>query len=167
MEEWILMTKPLAAGVARTIQTRLVLPPDTNHMGTIFGGTVLAYIDEIAAITAMRHSGKAVVTASIDTVNFLSSAKVGDILILEGVVISTGRTSMEVYVKAECQQIETGTRSLTTTAILTMVAVDSEGKPTPVTGVIPETPAEEKLFKSAQERKLRRMKVNETAKELC
>ena len=161
------MTEPLAAGVARTIQTRLVLPPDTNHMGTIFGGTVLAYIDEIAAITAMRHSGKAVVTASIDTVNFLSSAKVGDILILEGVVISTGRTSMEVYVKAECQQIETGTRSLTTTAILTMVAVDSEGKPTPVTGVIPETPAEEKLFKSAQERKLRRMKVNETAKELC
>lgn len=161
------MTKPVAAGVARTIQTRLVLPPDTNHMGTIFGGTVLAYIDEIAAITAMRHSGKAVVTASIDTVNFLSSAKVGDILILEGVVISTGRTSMEVYVKAECQQIETGTRSLTTTAILTMVAVDSEGKPTPVTGVIPETPAEEKLFKSAQERKLRRMKVNETAKELC
>ena len=161
------MTKPLAAGVARTIQTRLVLPPDTNHMGTIFGGTVLAYIDEIAAITAMRHSGKAVVTASIDTVNFLSSAKVGDILILEGVVISTGRTSMEVYVKAECQQIETGTKSLTTTAILTMVAVDSDGKPTPVTGVIPETPAEEKLFKSAQERKLRRMKVNETAKELC
>lgn len=161
------MTKPVAAGVARTIQTRLVLPPDTNHMGTIFGGTVLAYIDEIAAITAMRHSGKAVVTASIDTVNFLSSAKVGDILILEGVVISTGRTSMEVYVKAECQQIETGTKSLTTTAILTMVAVDSDGKPTPVTGVIPETPAEEKLFKSAQERKLRRMKVNETAKELC
>lgn len=161
------MTEALAAGVARTIQTRLVLPPDTNHMGTIFGGTVLAYIDEIAAITAMRHSGKAVVTASIDTVNFLSSAKVGDILILEGVVISTGRTSMEVYVKAECQQIETGTRSLTTTAILTMVAVDSDGKPTPVTGVIPETAAEEKLFKSAQERKQRRMQVNEYAKELC
>lgn len=161
------MTGPLAASVARTIQTRLVLPPDTNHMGTIFGGTVLAYIDEIAAITAMRHSGKAVVTASIDTVNFLSSAKVGDILILEGVVISTGRTSMEVYVKAECQQIETGTRSLTTTAILTMVAVDSDGKPTPVTGVIPETAAEEKLFKSAQERKQRRMQVNEYAKELC
>ena len=166
MEDWIQMTGPLAAGIARTIQTRLVLPPDTNHMGTIFGGTVLAYIDEIAAITAMRHSGRGVVTASIDTVNFLSSAKVGDILILEGVVISTGRTSMEVYVKAECQHIETGGKSLTTTAIMTMVAVDSEGKPTPVTGVIPETPAEEKLFKSAQERKQRRMKVNEYAKEL-
>lgn len=105
----------LPAGVSRTIQSRLVLPPDTNHMGTIFGGTVLAYIDEIAAISAMKHSRRAVVTASIDNVNFLSSAKVGDILILEGVVISTGRTSMEVYVKAECQHIESGTRSLTTT----------------------------------------------------
>ncbi|AIY06850.1 acyl-CoA hydrolase [Planococcus sp. PAMC 21323] len=161
------MTEALAAGVARTVQTKLVLPPDTNHLGTIFGGTVLAYIDEIAAITAMRHSGKAVVTASIDTVNFLSSAKVGDIFILEGVVISTGRTSMEVYVKAECQQIETGVTSLTTTAILTMVAVDSNGKPIPVKGVIPETDAEKKLFHSAQERKQRRMQLNEYSKELC
>ncbi|MCH4825437.1 MAG: acyl-CoA thioesterase [Planococcus sp. (in: firmicutes)] len=161
------MTEALAAGVARTIQTKLVLPPDTNHLGTIFGGTVLAYIDEIAAITAMRHSGEAVVTASIDTVNFLSSAKVGDIFILEGVVISTGRTSMEVYVKAECQQIETGMTNLTTTAILTMVAVDSNGKPIPVKGVIPETDAEKKLFQSAQERKQQRMQLKEYSKELC
>ena len=78
------MEKTLPTSFSKTIQTKLVLPPDTNHLGTIFGGTVLAYIDEIAAITAMRHSGTAVVTASIDTVNFLSSAKVGDILILEG-----------------------------------------------------------------------------------
>lgn len=157
----------LSAGVSRTIQSRLVLPPDTNHMGTIFGGTVLAYIDEIAAIAAMKHSRHVVVTASIDTVNFLSSAKVGDVLILEGVVISTGRTSMEVFVKAECQNIESGLRDLTTTAILTMVAVDAEGRPTPVAGVIPETDNERRLFKGAQERKEQRMKTNEYAKELC
>ncbi|MBT2583276.1 acyl-CoA thioesterase [Planococcus sp. ISL-109] len=157
----------LPAGVSRTIQSRLVLPPDTNHMGTIFGGTVLAYIDEIAAIAAMKHSRNVVVTASIDTVNFLSSAKVGDVLILEGVVISTGRTSMEVYVKAECQNIESGARSLTTTAILTMVAVDDAGLPTPVASVVPETENERRLFESAQERKERRMKANEYAKELC
>lgn len=160
------MAQQIAAGISRTIQTRLVLPPDTNHMGTIFGGTVLAYIDEIAAITAMKHSGKAVVTASIDTVNFLSSAKVGNVLILEGVVISTGRTSMEVYVKAECQSIETGAKTLTTTSILTMVAVNENGKPTPVDGVIPETEREQQLFQSAQARKERRMLVNEFAKEL-
>ncbi len=161
-----LMEQQISAGISRTIQTRLVLPPDTNHMGTIFGGTVLAYIDEIAAITAMKHSGKVVVTASIDTVNFLSSARIGNVLILEGVVISTGRTSMEVYVKAECQDIETRGRTLTTTAILTMVAVDENGKPTPVPGVIPETDKEKNLFKSAQARKERRMKLNEFAKEL-
>lgn len=160
------MAEQCSASVSRTIQTRLVLPPDTNHMGTIFGGTVLAYIDEIAAITAMKHSGKAVVTASIDTVNFLSSAKVGNVLILEGVVISTGRTSMEVYVKAECQSIESGEKTLTTTAVLTMVAVDENGKPSPVRSVIPETEKEKQLFKSAQSRKERRMKLNEFAKEL-
>ncbi len=159
--------EPLPAGISRTIQSRLVLPPDTNHMGTIFGGTVLAYIDEIAAIAAMKHSRHAGVTASIDNVNFLSSAKVGDILIIEGVVISTGRTSMEVYVKVECQHIESGTRSLTTTAILTMVAVDASGRPTPVASVVPETENEKRLFENAQERKERRMKANEYAKELC
>lgn len=160
------MKQQISAGISRTIQTRLVLPPDTNHMGTIFGGTVLAYIDEIAAITAMKHSGQVVVTASIDTVNFLSSARIGNVLILEGVVISTGRTSMEVYVKAECQNIETRERTLTTTAILTMVAVDEGGKPTPVPGVVPETEKEQKLFANAQARKERRMKLNEFAKEL-
>lgn len=160
------MEKQISASISRTVQTRLVLPPDTNHMGTIFGGTVLAYIDEIAAITAMKHSGKAVVTASIDTVNFLSSATVGNVLLLEGVVISTGRTSMEVYVKAECQNIETAEKTLTTTAILTMVAVDDTGKPTPVPAVVPESEKEKQLFKSAQDRKQQRMKINEFAKEL-
>ncbi|MCD8502512.1 MAG: acyl-CoA thioesterase [Bacillaceae bacterium] len=153
------------ASISRTIQTKLVLPPNTNHMGTIFGGSVLAYIDEIAAITAMKHSKNIVVTASIDTVNFLSSAKVGDILILEGVVISTGRTSMEVYVKVECQHLETSERTITTTAILTMVAVNSEGIPTKVSGVIPETEEAKNLFHSAQIRKERRLKIREHSKE--
>lgn len=155
------MGEKLSASISRTIQTKLVLPPDTNHMGTIFGGTVLAYIDEIAAITAMKHSKNVVVTASIDTVNFLSSARVGDILSLEGVVISTGRTSMEVYVKVECQHLETGNRTTTTTAILTMVAVNSEGIPTEVSGVIPETAEEKSLFLTAHERKERRLKIRE------
>lgn len=160
------MAEQLPASISRTKQTKLVLPPNTNHMGTIFGGTVLSYIDEIAAITAMKHSKQAVVTASIDTVNFLSSAKVGDILNLEGVVISTGRTSMEVYVKVDCQNIETGKKTVTTTAILTMVAVNKDGKPTPVCGVTPETEEEKKLFQNAQKRKERRLKINEFSEEI-
>jgi acyl-CoA hydrolase len=149
----------ISSDVSRTIQTHLVLPPDTNHMGTIFGGTVLAYVDEIAAIAAMKHSRKVVVTASIDRVNFLSSAVVGDILTLEAFVISTGRTSMEVFVKVESENLETAKRTLTTTSILTMVAKDSVGVPVPVPGVIPQTDEERDLFKTAKDRKQRRLDI--------
>lgn len=147
----------VSSNQSRTIQTRLVLPPDTNHMGTIFGGVILSYIDEIAAITAMKHSRNVVVTASIDQVTFLSPAKVGDILTLEAIVASTGRTSMEIFVKVENENYETGEKTTTTTSFLTMVAKGKDGKPTPVPGVIPETDAEKMLFNSASERKKRRL----------
>lgn len=126
----------VSAEQSKTIQTRLVLPSDTNHLGTIFGGTVLAYIDEIAAISAMRHARRAVVTVSIDKVDFISSAKVGDILKLEAFVYSTGRTSMKVFVKVETEDLFTGEHHLTTTCFLTMVAIDQNKKPTPVPKVI-------------------------------
>ncbi|WP_339254768.1 acyl-CoA thioesterase [Sporosarcina sp. FSL W8-0480] len=146
---------------SRTIVTKLVLPPDTNHMQTIFGGKVLAYIDEIAAIAAMKHSNKrAAVTASIDSVDFLSSAKVGDVLELEAVVSSTGRTSMEVFVSVHSRDLLTGATKLTTESFLTMVAMDENNKPTPVPGIYPETEAEKRLFETGparrQHRKLRR-----------
>ncbi|WP_417897046.1 acyl-CoA thioesterase [Bacillus haimaensis] len=147
----------VSSNQSRTIQTRLVLPPDTNHMGTIFGGVILSYIDEIAAITAMKHSRNVVVTASIDQVTFLSPAKVGDILTLEAIVASTGRTSMEIFVKVENENYETGEKTTTTTSFLTMVAKGKDGKPTPVPGVIPETDAEKMLFNSASERKKKRL----------
>ncbi len=147
----------LSTNVSRTFQNRLVLPPDTNHLGTIFGGTVLSYIDEIAAIAAMKHSRRAVVTASIDSVNFLSSAVVGDILTLEAVVISTGRTSMEVFVKVESENFKTGKKTLTTTSILTMVAKDENGVPVQVASVIPESAEEWELFNTAGIRRQHRL----------
>lgn len=155
------MTDKISSNMSRTFQTKLVLPQDTNHMGTIFGGVVLAHIDEIAGITAMRHCKSIVVTASMDTVNFVSSAKVGDILFLEASVISTGRTSMEVYVKVETEDLETGKRTLTTNAITTMVAVDANKKAIPVLGIIPETEEEKRLFNEAADRKKRRLSIKE------
>lgn len=134
-------------------------------MGTIFGGTILAYVDEIAAIAAMKHSRKVVVTASIDSVNFLSSAKVGDILTLEAFVISTGRTSMEVFVKVESENLETATKTLTTTSILTMVAKDADGVPAQVPGVVPQTDEERTLHKTAVERRQRRLKLRDITEE--
>ncbi|MGV2941665.1 acyl-CoA thioesterase [Mesobacillus sp. LC4] len=152
----------LSTNVSRTFQNVLVLPPDTNHLGTIFGGTVLSYIDEIAAIAAMKHSRTAVVTASIDSVNFLSSAVVGDILTLEAMVISTGRTSMEVFVKVESENLKTCKKTLTTTSILTMVAKDENGTPVPVARVIPENAEEWELFNTADMRRKHRLEMRKS-----
>lgn len=139
---------------SKTIQTKLVLPPDTNHMNSIFGGIVLAYIDEIAGITAMKHSRRQVaVTASIDSVDFLSSAHVGDVLELEANVTSTGRTSMEVYVRVKSINLQTGEERLTTESFLTMVAMGDDGKPTPVPPVIPESEGEKRFFDTAPARR--------------
>src|SRR5690625_2222620 len=107
---------------SRVIQTRLVLPPDTNHIETIFGGKVLAYIDEVAALAAMKHANAIVVTASIDSVSFLSSAKVGDALTLEAFVTYIGTTSMEVYVNVQAEDVLKGEVKQTTEACLTRVA---------------------------------------------
>ncbi|MEO4055302.1 acyl-CoA thioesterase [Solibacillus sp. CAU 1738] len=138
---------------SRTIQTRLVLPPDTNHHSSIFGGRVLAYIDEVAAITSMKHAKGEVVTASIDSVDFVSPAYAGDVLELEGIVTCTGRTSMEVYVRVVSRNLKTGEERLTTESFVTMVAIDDEGKPVEVPGVYPETETEKRLFETGPKRR--------------
>ncbi|MGP4106039.1 acyl-CoA thioesterase [Virgibacillus sp. L01] len=142
-----------AISSTKTVQTRLVLPPDTNHMDTIFGGKVLAYIDEIAALTAMKHAKSAVVTASIDSVDFLSSAKVGDSLTLEAYVTYTGSSSMEIFVKVTANDLINNSEQLTTESFLTMVAVDKAGKPIPVSNVYPVSKEEKAWYESAPIRK--------------
>ncbi|MTW87871.1 acyl-CoA thioesterase [Virgibacillus dakarensis] len=124
----------------------------------MFGGKVLAYIDEIAALTAMKHAKSAVVTASIDSVDFLSAAKVGDSLMLEAFVTYTGTSSMEVYVKVTARDLIKNEERLTTESFLTMVAVDQEGKPIAVPKVYPETEEEKRLYRTAPSRKENREK---------
>lgn len=147
-------TNPMSQ--SRTIQTHLILPPDTNHHETIFGGRVLAFIDEIAAISSMKHAQGAVVTASIDSVDFLSSAKAGEVLELEAVVSSTGRSSMEVYVRVTSTNLITGEEKLTTESYVTMVAVDEIGRPVPVPGIHPETEQEKRLYETGPARRAHR-----------
>lgn len=113
----------------------------------------MAYIDEVAAIAAMRHSRRPVVTASIDSIDFLAPVKMGNSICLEAFVSSTGRTSMEVFVKVISENLRTGERVLTATSFLTFVALDEEGKPTAVPAVVPETEEEHYLMASAEERK--------------
>jgi acyl-CoA hydrolase len=138
---------------SRTIQTKLVLPPDTNHHHSIFGGRVLAYIDEIAAIASMKHAKSEVVTASIDSVDFVSPAYAGDVLELEAIVTSTGRSSMEVYVRVISRNLITSEERLTTESFVTMVAIDENGKTSRVPPVFPETESERRLFDTGPQRR--------------
>ena len=147
----IIDNKPM--GESRTISTRLVLPPDMNNHHTIFGGKIMAYIDEIAAITSMKHAQAPTVTASIDSLDFVSPAVVGDVLELEGIVCATGRTSMAVFVSVYAKNLITGERNLTTKSFITMVAIDENGRPKPVAKVYPETEMEKSLFETAPARR--------------
>lgn len=130
------------ASASRSVMTDIVLPPDTNNHGTIFGGRVMAYVDKIASIAAMRHARMAVVTASSDSLDFLGPVTVGEAIRLEAYVTWTHKTSMEVYVKIESENLLTGEVNLTATSYLTFVALGEDGHPQPVPPVIPETDQE-------------------------
>lgn len=137
---------------SRAVKASIVLPPDTNNHHTMFGGKVMAYIDDIAAISAMRHCRQRVVTASTDSVDFLNPIREGDSICLESFVTWTHKTSMEVFVKVVAEDLLTGKRAICATSFLTFVALDPDNKPILVPGVIPETEEEQRLFDSAPER---------------
>ncbi|MBP3038272.1 acyl-CoA thioesterase [Bacillaceae bacterium Marseille-Q3522] len=134
------------------VKTSLVLPTDTNSYGTLFGGKLMSYIDDIAAISAMRHSRKKVVTASNDSVDFLHPVYEGNSVCLEAFVTYTGRTSMEVFIKVIAENLLTGDRHICALSFITMVAINEEGKPTPVPKVVPQSDVEKHLFNTAPER---------------
>ncbi|RED77507.1 acyl-CoA thioesterase [Cohnella phaseoli] len=145
-------------GRSRSVMTELVFPTDTNHHGTMFGGTLMKYIDKISAIAAMRHCGKTVVTASSDSLDFLAPIRMGEAVELEAFITWTNRSSMEVYVVVRAENLFTGERRVTCTAFSTFVALGDDGKPTPVPAVVPENEAERRLHDSAPERYEQRKK---------
>lgn len=150
-----------------TVKTSHVLPPDTNTHGTLFGGKLMAHIDDVAAIAAARHARETVVTASTDSVDFLAPVKEGDSICVEAFVTWTHNTSMEVFVKAVTENLLSGERKVCTTAFLTFVAVDSNGKPIPVPSVFPETEVEKSLHEDAPTRAKHRKERRANSKELA
>lgn len=114
---------------SRVEMTEIVLPEDSNPRGSVFGGRVLALIDKCAAVAALRHARSEVVTVSMDSVEFRSGVRVGDILALEGRVNAAFGSSMEVEVTVHAEDPGSGRRTLTTTAFVTMVAVGPDGRP--------------------------------------
>jgi acyl-CoA hydrolase len=112
--------------------SEIVLPEDTNPRGSIFGGRLLALIDKCAAIAAIRHARCDAVTVSVDSVTFVNAVRLGDILLLRGRLNAAFSSSMEVEVEVFAEEPLTGARRVTTTAFVTMVAVDAAGRPRPV-----------------------------------
>ncbi len=155
------------ASESKAIKSAIILPPDTNNLGTIFGGKVMAYIDDIAALSAMRHSRMPVVTASTDSVDFLHPIKNDQAVCLESFVTWTHNTSMEVFVKVVGENLMTGKRIVCATSFLTFVAIDNEGKPQAVPPVIPESKFEKELFETAPERARLRNERRKRSKKLA
>ncbi len=131
----------------------LVLPNDTNPLGTILGGKVMHLMDVAAAMSAMKHSGKTVVTVSVDHIDFLFPIKMGQIIVIKASVNYVHRTSMEVGVKVWAEDFKTGKKTHTSSAYFTFVALDEDGKPTRVPEIIPETEEEKRRYREAQERR--------------
>jgi acyl-CoA hydrolase len=141
--------------------SELMMPQDANNLGHIFGGVVLSLMDKTAAIAAFRHSRASVVTASIDRVDFREPIHLGDLVIMKASVNYVGRTSMEVGVHVEAEELLTGRRRHTNSAYLTFVAVDRAGRPIEVPGLIPETEDERRRYEAAKERRARRLEERE------
>jgi len=132
------------------------MPTDANVLGNVFGGAIMRYMDEIAAIVAWRHAGRNVVTASIDRMNFWAPVYVGNVLILKAAVNYVGTTSMEIGVRIEAQDPTSRKGTHTGSCYLTYVALDEKGKPCPIPRLILTTPDEKRRFKEAlARRKLR------------
>ncbi|SCU16641.1 acyl-CoA hydrolase [Staphylococcus xylosus] len=150
---------------SRSIKERQVFPQDTNHLHTMFGGMLMANVDEISAITATKHSNSQVVTASTDSVDFLKPIKTGDIVSYEAMVSYAGQSSMEVCVQIIIEDIIRNERHLAALSFLTFVALDEDGKPREVPQVYPETQTEMWFHDTALARVKRRKERRNESKE--
>ena len=123
---------------------QLVLPNDTNPLGFVLGGTVMHWIDVVAAVAAHRHARRLCVTASMDDLSFEAPIPMGNVAHLKARVTYVSRSSMEVRVDVESENLSSGGRRHTSTAYMTFVAIDETGRPVPVPPLLvrPEDEAE-------------------------
>lgn len=141
---------------AETVQ--VVLPNDSNPLGFILGGTVMHLIDITGAIACHRHTNTLALTAGVDGLEFIHPIKVGDLILLKSRVTCAFKTSLEVEVEVFSEEIETGTRKLTSRAYLTFVSIDRHGKAQDVPPLLMETPEDEARCRQAHARRADRLR---------
>ena len=144
-------------GEASATLVKWMGPLDANNAGQVHGGTVLKLCDEAAGLAAIRHARRPAVTAAVDRVTFLHPVHLGEVLTLKASVNAAWHTSMEVGVRVEAENPVTGEQRHTSSAYLTMVAIDEHGKPVPVAPHEADTPDGERREREAQLRRANRL----------
>ncbi len=137
--------------------SEVMQPIHANHYGNVKGGVIMNLVDAAAFVVATRHARTNVVTASIDRMVFKAPVYIGDIIILKAAINYVGRTSMEVGVKIETERLKDGVRVDVGSAYVTMVAMDKDGKPTEIPGLILETDEDRRRNLAAQKRRAIRL----------
>ncbi len=155
---------PKASRESAVTMTEIVLPSDTNALGTIFGGKIMALIDVAGAIAAGRHARRIVVTVSLDALHFVAPVKLGHYVHIKANVNYAGRTSMEVGVRVDSENPLTGEFTHTATAYTTFVALDDHGRPTFVPPVLAETTEEKRRYEEAIKRRDARLRLAQELK---
>lgn len=135
----------------------LVMPGDANAIGTVFGGRVMFLIDKAASLVGTRHCRGVAVTASVDSIDFISPVRLADIMTFQAHVTQVFNTSFEVLVDVYGEDPRTGRRVLTTTAFATMVSLGKDGRPQSAPPLILETDADRAQAKAAEGRRLLRL----------
>ena len=134
---------------------------DANTAGYVHGGVIMRLCDEVAGIAAIRHCGVRVVTAGMDRMTFMNPVHVGQLVTFRATVNAAWRTSMEVGVRVDSEDVRTREVARTSTAYLTMVALGDEGRPAPVPALIPDTDEERRREQEAQLRRDNRLAERE------
>ncbi len=151
------MSEPKPASESEAVMTQVILPSDANPLNAAFGGRVMEWIDICGGVAAGRHCRHAVVTASMDDLHFHTPIGVGWVVTLRARVLAAFHTSMEVGVTVHAENILTGAQHLTTSALLTFVALNPDGTKAPVPPLLLKTDAEREAFAEAHVRRKARL----------
>jgi acyl-CoA hydrolase len=143
--------------------SEFALPNDANTLGNVLGGKVMHLVDIAAALAAVRHARCSVVTASVDHMSFLHPIHIGQLIVLRSSVNRVFRTSMEIGVRVEVENLVTGEIQHTSSAYLTFVALNKSGSRLAIPAVIPETNDEKRRYEEAEERRAYRLAMREKA----
>lgn len=153
---------PAPVSASRTTMTELMMPNMANNVGHVFGGVILSLVDRVAAAAAIRHARQPCVTVSVDRVDFHEPIHVGELVLAHASVNHVGRTSIEVGVRIEAENMLTGARRHTNSCYVTFVSIDANGRPTPVRPLLLETEEDRRRQAAADARRRVRLQERES-----